>query len=75
MQAMVEFDGVDAAKSAMASLHGYDIYPDCCTLKIEYTQQTKLNVFKNDALSYDYTKPEFEKCVGSFKGFKIQGPR
>ena len=73
MQAMVEFDGVDAAKSAMASLHGYDIYPDCCTLKIEYTQQTKLNVFKNGALTYDYTKPEFEKDLGASKVRRPEG--
>ena len=65
VQAMVEFDGVDTAKSAKESLHGCDIYSGCCTLKIEYAKPTKLNVYKNDNESYDYTNPNLGKGLGA----------
>ena len=35
---------------------GCDIYSGCCTLKVEYGRQTKLNVKKNDDSSWDYTE-------------------
>uniref|UniRef100_A0AAV2J8T3 RRM domain-containing protein n=1 Tax=Knipowitschia caucasica TaxID=637954 RepID=A0AAV2J8T3_KNICA len=34
-----------------------DIYSGCCTLKIEYAKPTRLNVFKNDQDTWDYTNP------------------
>lgn len=61
VQAMVEFDSVDTAKAAKENLHGCDIYSGCCTLKIEYAKPTKLNVYKNDTDSYDYTNPNLGK--------------
>lgn len=64
VQAMVEFDAIDSAKSAKESLHGCDIYSGCCTLKIEYAKPTKLNVYKNDGESYDYTNPNLGKGLG-----------
>ncbi|XP_075212825.1 heterogeneous nuclear ribonucleoprotein L isoform X4 [Lycorma delicatula] len=57
VQAMVEFDSIETAKRAKESLHGADIYSGCCTLKIEYAKPTKLNVYKNDMDSWDYTNP------------------
>jgi heterogeneous nuclear ribonucleoprotein L len=57
VQAMVEFDSVDSAKRAKQALHGCDIYSGCCTLRIEYAKPTRLNVYKNDNESYDYTNP------------------
>ncbi|XP_064484874.1 heterogeneous nuclear ribonucleoprotein L-like isoform X2 [Ornithodoros turicata] len=57
VQAMVEFDSVDSATRAKQSLHGADIYSGCCTLKIEYAKPTRLNVYKNDSESFDYTNP------------------
>uniref|UniRef100_A0A2K5DFS6 RRM domain-containing protein n=1 Tax=Aotus nancymaae TaxID=37293 RepID=A0A2K5DFS6_AOTNA len=41
----------------IASLNGADIYSGCCTLKIEYAKPTRLNVFKNDQDTWDYTNP------------------
>ena len=64
VQAMVEFDKVDTARNAKEALHGCDIYSGCCTLKIEHAKPTKLNVYKNDADSWDYTNPN----LGSGKG-------
>uniref|UniRef100_A0A8C9LLF0 RRM domain-containing protein n=1 Tax=Piliocolobus tephrosceles TaxID=591936 RepID=A0A8C9LLF0_9PRIM len=57
VQAMVEFACVQSARWAKASLHGAEIYSDCCTLKIEYAKPTRLNVFKNDQDTWDYTNP------------------
>jgi len=57
VQAMVEFDTLEAAKTAKENLYGCDIYSGCCTLKIEYAKPTKLNVYKNDSDSFDYTNP------------------
>ncbi|XP_067831167.1 heterogeneous nuclear ribonucleoprotein L-like isoform X1 [Heptranchias perlo] len=57
IQAMVEFDSVQSAQKAKASLNGADIYSGCCTLKIEYAKPTRLNVFKNDADTWDYVNP------------------
>ncbi|KAF7650809.1 hypothetical protein LDENG_00120250 [Lucifuga dentata] len=52
VQAMVEYP-----LSWVASLNGADIYSGCCTLKIEYAKPTRLNVFKNDQDTWDYTNP------------------
>ncbi|XP_023703865.1 heterogeneous nuclear ribonucleoprotein L isoform X2 [Cryptotermes secundus] len=57
IQAMVEFDSIESAKRAKESLNGADIYSGCCTLKIEYAKPTKLNVYRNDLESWDYTTP------------------
>ncbi|KAK7874368.1 hypothetical protein R5R35_007830 [Gryllus longicercus] len=57
VQAMVEFDSVESAKRAKESLNGADIYSGCCTLKIDYAKPNKLNVYKNDSESWDYTNP------------------
>lgn len=69
VQAMLEFDSIDSAQRAKENLHGCDIYSACCTLKIEYAKPTKLNVYKNDSESYDYTNPSLSKveqpCPGT----------
>ena len=61
VQAMLEFDSLESAKRAKDSLHGCDIYSGCCTLKIEYAKPTKLNVYKNDTESFDFTNPNLGK--------------
>uniref|UniRef100_A0A667XLA4 Heterogeneous nuclear ribonucleoprotein L n=1 Tax=Myripristis murdjan TaxID=586833 RepID=A0A667XLA4_9TELE len=55
VQAMVEYPFTFFR--AKASLNGADIYSGCCTLKIEYAKPTRLNVFKNDQDTWDYTNP------------------
>jgi len=55
VQAMVEFENIEAAKRAKQALNGADIYSGCCTLKIDYAKPSRLNVFKNDCESWDYT--------------------
>ncbi|KAG5320730.1 HNRPL protein, partial [Pseudoatta argentina] len=71
VQAMVEypfqyiFYYMESATRAKETLHGADIYSGCCTLKIDFAKPTKLNVYKNDAESWDYTTPTLEHltCV------------
>ncbi|XP_016928816.1 heterogeneous nuclear ribonucleoprotein L isoform X15 [Drosophila suzukii] len=56
VQAMVEFDNLEAATRARENLNGADIYAGCCTLKIDYAKPEKLNVYKNEPdTSWDYT--------------------
>ncbi|ETE59056.1 Heterogeneous nuclear ribonucleoprotein L, partial [Ophiophagus hannah] len=55
-------NGVQAMR-AKASLNGADIYSGCCTLKIEYAKPTRLNVFKNDQDTWDYTNPNLSGQV------------
>jgi len=38
VQAMVEFDSLDAATRARENLNGADIYAGCCTLKIDFAK-------------------------------------
>ena len=61
VQAMLEFDSLDSARRVKENLHGCDIYSGCCTLKIEFAKPTKLNVYKNDADSHDFTNPSLGK--------------
>lgn len=57
VQAMVEFESVEAACAVREQLNGADIYSGCCTLKIEFAKPTRLNVNRNDSRSWDYTMP------------------
>ncbi|KAG1681987.1 Heterogeneous nuclear ribonucleoprotein L [Nymphon striatum] len=60
VQAMVEYP-FSTARRAKLSLNGADIYSGCCTLKIEYAKPDRLNVYKNDSESFDYTNPNLDK--------------
>lgn len=59
-QCLVEFQAVDAAARAAASLHGADIYSGCCTLSVEFSSTPTLNVRRNDDTTMDYTN-EFQQ--------------
>uniref|UniRef100_A0A3Q2ZHF9 Heterogeneous nuclear ribonucleoprotein L n=1 Tax=Kryptolebias marmoratus TaxID=37003 RepID=A0A3Q2ZHF9_KRYMA len=66
---VVTFDSVQSAQRAKASLNGADIYSGCCTLKIEYAKPTRLNVFKNDQDTWDYTNPNLGGPGGGYHGY------
>uniref|UniRef100_A0A8C4E8L2 Heteroous nuclear ribonucleoprotein L n=1 Tax=Dicentrarchus labrax TaxID=13489 RepID=A0A8C4E8L2_DICLA len=63
------FDSVQSAQRAKASLNGADIYSGCCTLKIEYAKPARLNVFKNDQDTWDYTNPNLSGPQGGYHGY------
>ncbi|KAF1393540.1 hypothetical protein PFLUV_G00017050 [Perca fluviatilis] len=68
LNSVVTFDSVQSAQRAKASLNGADIYSGCCTLKIEYAKPTRLNVFKNDQDTWDYTNPNLGGPDGDADG-------
>ncbi|KAL5289168.1 HNRNPLL family protein [Megaselia abdita] len=75
VQAMVEFDNLDAATRARDNLNGADIYSGCCTLKIDYAKPEKLNVYKNDAdQSWDYTLQTAVKDLTNGRSPLLQEP-
>ncbi|BFG03601.1 heterogeneous nuclear ribonucleoprotein L [Drosophila madeirensis] len=79
VQAMVEFDNLDAATRARENLNGADIYAGCCTLKIDYAKPEKLNVYKNEPdTSWDYTLSTGEilpiKDIGNGRSPLLQEP-
>lgn len=57
VQALVEFDSVEAAVKAKSTLNFADIYAGCCTLKIEFSKTDQLNVNYNSDDTRDYTNP------------------
>lgn len=54
---MVEFRSIQEARNAKLHLNGADIFPGCCTLKVDYARPARLSVPRNDQDNWD-----FEKC-------------
>ena len=67
VQSMVEFDDIQIATAAKNQLHGCDIYSGSCTLKVEFAKTDRLNVKRNDDMTWDYTE-EFAMRQGGFGG-------
>ena len=59
VQSMVEFDNIQTATAAKNKLHGCDIYRRSCTLKVEFAKTDRLNVKRNDDMTWDFT----DECV------------
>ena len=65
---MVEFDTLENASKGRSSLHGADIYSNCCTmkvtlqdkyvlhslLKVEYSKLETLQVRENGQMAWDF---------------------
>jgi polypyrimidine tract-binding protein 2 len=56
-QALIQYPDVIGAQAAKLSLDGQNIYNACCTLRIEYSKLSNLNVRYNNDKSRDYTNP------------------
>ncbi|KAI5748831.1 hypothetical protein M8J76_002318 [Diaphorina citri] len=56
-QVLIQYPDVVTAQSAKLSLDGQNIYNSCCTLRIEYSKLSSLNVKYNNDKSRDYTNP------------------
>lgn len=56
-QALIQYPDVIMAQAAKLSLDGQNIYNACCTLRIEYSKLSNLNVKYNNDKSRDYTNP------------------
>lgn len=56
-QALIQFADPIAANTAKLSLDQQNIYNGCCTLKIDYSKLSNLNVKFNNDKSRDFTNP------------------
>lgn len=61
VQAFVQFDSKASALKAKQNLNNADVYSGCCTLQIEFAKINRLQVYKNDQDSWDYTSSQ-SKC-------------
>ncbi|XP_041085662.1 polypyrimidine tract-binding protein 1-like isoform X3 [Polyodon spathula] len=57
-QALLQYADPLAAQHAKLSLDGQNIYNACCTLRIDFSKLTSLNVKYNNDKSRDYTRPD-----------------
>uniref|UniRef100_A0A8C4TPR4 Polypyrimidine tract-binding protein 1 n=1 Tax=Erpetoichthys calabaricus TaxID=27687 RepID=A0A8C4TPR4_ERPCA len=57
-QALLQYADSLAAQHAKLSLDGQNIYNACCTLRIDFSKLTSLNVKYNNDKSRDYTRPD-----------------
>jgi polypyrimidine tract-binding protein 1 len=56
-QALVQLSEANAAQQARQALDGQNVYNNCCTLRIDYSKLSTLNVKYNNDKSRDYTNP------------------
>lgn len=56
-QALIQFQELSSAIAAKASLDGQNIYVGCCTLRIQFSTLTNLEVKYNNDKSRDFTNP------------------
>lgn len=56
-QALIQYPDTQTAQAAKQSLDGQNIYNSCCTLRIDYSKMSSLNVKYNNDKSRDYTNP------------------
>lgn len=56
-QALVQLSEANAAQQARNGLDGQNVYNGCCTLRIDYSKLSTLNVKYNNDKSRDYTNP------------------
>ncbi|XP_031769278.1 polypyrimidine tract-binding protein 2 isoform X2 [Galleria mellonella] len=56
-QALIQYPDTLSAQTAKTALDGQNIYNGCCTLRIDYSKMTCLNVKYNNDKSRDYTNP------------------
>uniref|UniRef100_A0A6I8P1Y6 Polypyrimidine tract-binding protein 1 n=1 Tax=Ornithorhynchus anatinus TaxID=9258 RepID=A0A6I8P1Y6_ORNAN len=57
-QALLQYAEPMSAQHAKLSLDGQNIYNACCTLRIDFSKLTSLNVKYNNDKSRDYTRPD-----------------
>lgn len=57
LQALIQYPDAQTAQHAKAVLDGQNIYNGCCTLRIDNSKLTALNVKYNNDKSRDFTNP------------------
>lgn len=56
-QALIQYPDTQSAQAAKQALDGQNIYNSCCTLRIDYSKMSSLNVKYNNDKSRDFTNP------------------
>lgn len=56
-QALIQYPDAQSAQNAKQHLDGQNIYSGCCTLRIDNSKLTALNVKYNNDKSRDFTNP------------------
>lgn len=56
-QALIQYPDKESAQAAKQALDGQNVYNSCCTLRIDYSKMSSLNVKYNNDKSRDYTNP------------------
>jgi polypyrimidine tract-binding protein 1 len=56
-QSLLQYSDVASAIAAKRELDGQNIYAGCCTLRLQYSSLTNLNVKYNNEKSRDFTNP------------------
>ncbi|KAL0277871.1 UNVERIFIED_CONTAM: hypothetical protein PYX00_004998 [Menopon gallinae] len=72
-QALIQYPDVVTAQAAKLSLDGQNIYNSCCTLRIEYSKLSALNVKYNNDKSRDYTNPNLPTGDPTLEGRALGG--
>ncbi|XP_043909702.1 polypyrimidine tract-binding protein 1 isoform X2 [Protopterus annectens] len=63
-QALLQYSDPMSAQHAKLALDGQNIYNACCTLRIDFSKLTSLNVKYNNEKSRDYTRPDLPSGDG-----------
>ncbi|XP_018416081.1 PREDICTED: polypyrimidine tract-binding protein 1 isoform X2 [Nanorana parkeri] len=63
-QALLQYSDPMCAQHAKLALDGQNIYNACCTLRIDFSKLTSLNVKYNNDKSRDYTRPDLPSGDG-----------
>ncbi|KAG8454648.1 hypothetical protein GDO86_001026 [Hymenochirus boettgeri] len=63
-QALLQYGDPVSAQHAKLTLDGQNIYNACCTLRIDFSKLTSLNVKYNNDKSRDYTRPDLPSGDG-----------
>jgi len=72
-QALIQYPDVVTAQAAKLTLDGQNIYNSCCTLRIEYSKLSSLNVKYNNDKSRDYTNPTLPTGDPNLDAFAMTG--
>ncbi|KAI9555598.1 hypothetical protein GHT06_018113 [Daphnia sinensis] len=72
-QALIQYPDVVTAQAAKLTLDGQNIYNSCCTLRIEYSKLSSLNVKYNNDKSRDYTNPTLPTGDHNLDAFAMTG--
>jgi len=77
-QSLIQFSDVQSAVSAKMELDGQNIYSGCCTLRIQFSSLSNLNVKYNNEKSRDFSNPNLPSTppntIGSTSPLPLGAP-